>query len=262
MNAEAALNRRLATAAPSGERQAGEPVWLLELDPDLGAEIAPDERELALRHAAARVITVNRGLWEFRPLASGGLGALILGGLIVVRVDFGGLRGHIELLGEGDFISPWVGIGTEVTAPCVVSAEVVSTLRVAMLDRTFALRTARWPEIHAALMQRLIVRSRLLSMQSAINSLPRIEERLEITLWQLGYRFGRMTPDGILLDLPITHSQLAEIVSAQRPSVTMALARLREQGNISLTARHRWLLRGEPPPRLAAAKIRPAGDRQ
>jgi CRP-like cAMP-binding protein len=102
-------------------------------------------------------------------------------------------------------------------------------------------------------MQRLLVRSRILSMQSAINSIPRIEERLEITLWHLGYRFGRVTPDGILLDLPITHSQLAEIVSAQRPSVTIALSRLRQQGNVSLTARHRWLLRGEPPPRLAAS---------
>jgi CRP-like cAMP-binding protein len=240
-------------------RQAGEALRLLELDPDLGAEIAPEERDLAVRHAVARVITVERGPWEFHPLDPGGLGALILDGMIVVRVDFGGLRGHIELLGEGDFISPWVGIGTEVTATCVVSANVVSKLQTALVDRAFALRTARWPEIHAALMQRLLVRSRILSMQSAINSIPRIEERLEITLWQLGYRFGRVTPEGILLDLPITHSQLAEIVSAQRPSVTIALTRLREQGNVVLTERHRWLLRGEPPPRLAAAKISPRG---
>jgi CRP-like cAMP-binding protein len=102
-------------------------------------------------------------------------------------------------------------------------------------------------------MQRLLVRSRILSMQSAINALPRIEERLEITLWQLGYRFGRMTPEGILLDLPITHSQLAEIVSAQRPTVTVALARLRQQGSVCRIARNQWLLRGEPPPRLAIA---------
>jgi CRP/FNR family transcriptional regulator, cyclic AMP receptor protein len=258
MKAEAAHLRALATATPRAGRRAGEAARLLELDPDLGSEVAPEERELAARHAVARVITIERGPWEFRPLEPGGLGALILEGTIVVRVDFGGLRGHIELLGEGDFISPWVGIGTEVIAPCVVSADIVAKLQVAMLDRAFALRTARWPEIHAALMQRLLVRSRILSVQSAINSIPRIEQRLEITLWQLGYRFGRVTPEGILLDLPITHLQLAEIVSAQRPSVTIALARLREQGKVTLAARHRWLLRGEPPPRLTAAKL-PSG---
>ena len=33
-----------------------------------------------------------------------------------------------------------------------------------------------------------------------------------MTLWQFAYRFGRMTPGGIRLHMPLTHSQLAEIV--------------------------------------------------
>ena len=74
---------------------------------------------------------------------------------------------------------------------------------------------ARWPEVHAALIQRCIERSRRLSLQSAINALPRIEERVEVTLWELASRFGRVTPDGIVVDLPISHSQLADIVAAQ-----------------------------------------------
>jgi CRP/FNR family transcriptional regulator, cyclic AMP receptor protein len=227
-------------------------VRLLELDPDLGAGIAPEQRSAAASRAVAAVLAGDRGAWWFRPRENAGFGALVLDGLIIVRVEFAGIRAHVELLGEGDMISPWYVVGRHATAPCVVTARAISNLKLALLDRSFAERAARWPEIQSALMQRLLDRSRRLSMQSAINSLPRIEERLTITLWQLAYRFGRVTPDGIRLHLPVTHSQLAEVVCAQRPSVTTAIARLRDQGQIVLTARHQWLLRGDPPARLAA----------
>lgn len=252
--------RALTPAGPdrSGHRRPpGQPVCVLDVDPDLAEGIDANQRGLAARHAVARAIAVDPGPWQFPPMQSGGLGALILKGLIIVRVQFAGIRGHVELLSEGDLVRPWLGIGTEVSAPCVVSADVLCSLQVALLDRPFALRIARWPEITDTLMRRLLVRSRILSMQSAINSLPRIEERLETTLWQLAYRFGHVTPEDILLELPITHSQLAEIVSARRPSVTIALTRLRERGNLSLLRRHQWLLRGEPPTRLAAVHVPP-----
>jgi CRP-like cAMP-binding protein len=222
---------------------------LLELDPDLAADIAPDRRPAAVSRTVAAVHAFDPGPWRFRPRENGGLGALVLEGLILVRLEFAGVA-HEELLGEGDVISPWHAVGRLATAPCVVSARVISNLKLAMLDRGFTERTVRWPEIHSALMQRLLDRSRMLSMQSAINSLPRIEERLAITLWQFAYRFGRVTPDGIRLHLPVTHSQLAEIVCAQRPSVTTAIARMRDHGQVVLTSRHHWLLRGDPPHRL------------
>src|SRR5581483_10342554 len=106
-------------------------------------------------------------------------------------------------------VSPWAGTGAELTNPSELTSSVVAPARVALLDRRFALRTARWPEIHAALIGRCIERSRRLSLQSAVNALPRIEERVEVTLWSLAYRFGRVTSDGIVLKLSISHSQLA-----------------------------------------------------
>jgi CRP-like cAMP-binding protein len=228
-------------------------VRVLEVDPDLGASIVREQRAAATSSAVARVLRFNPGPWAFRPMENAGLGALILEGMVLVRVNFADLRAHVELLGEGDVISPWHGMSTQPVAPCVVSARVISHLEIAFLDRGFTQRTVHWPEIHAALMQRLLGRARMMSMQSAINSRPRIEERLELTLWQLAYRFGRVTPEGFKLDLPLSHAQLAEIVCARRPSVTIAIARLREQGNLVLTRRHQWLLRGKPPARLAAA---------
>ena len=132
-------------------------------------------------------VSMGRRLFPAPDPAS--LGAVILDGLVVVRIGLGRL-GHVELLGASDVISPWSHSG---------------------------------PEIHAAVVQRLITRSRRLSLQAAIHALPRVAERVELTLWALAERFGRDTPDGITLHLPITHQQLAEIVAAQRPSVSTAL---------------------------------------
>jgi CRP/FNR family transcriptional regulator, cyclic AMP receptor protein len=227
-------------------------VRVLDADPDLGAGIDEAEAQAALAMSVAPGFEFERGPWRFFPPPEpGGFGALILEGLILIRID-AGTRSHIEMLGPGDLVSPWVGTGAELSAPSVVTASVVSRTRVALLDRRFALRTGRWPEIHAALIGRCIDRARRLSLQSAINALPRIEERVEVTMWELGYRFGRVTPEGIVVELPISHSQLADIVAAQRPSVSTAVVRLENQGRIVRTARRTLLLRGEPPEMLSS----------
>ena len=62
----------------------------------------------------------------------------------------------------------------------------------------------------------------------------------------------RVTPDGITLDLPLTHSQVAEMVAAQRPSVSTAFTRLQDHGRIAQLARHRWLMLGDPPSTLSS----------
>jgi CRP-like cAMP-binding protein len=224
-------------------------VRVLEEDPDLGSALAPGEREQAVLAATAPAFTHPVGRWRFSPPAEvGGLGVLVLRGVILIRIDAGD-RAHIELLGVGDIISPWVGLGPDLTLSADITATVICELRMASLDRTFAMRAARWPEIQSTLMQRLIARSRRLSLQSAINGLTRIEERLELTLWQLASRFGRVTPDGYKLSLRLTHTQLAEIVAAQRPSVTTALVRLEQAGRLFRNP-DGWLLPGAPPARL------------
>jgi CRP/FNR family transcriptional regulator, cyclic AMP receptor protein len=227
-------------------------VRVLEADPDLGIGIPRAQWELAAGASTAPGFEFERGPWRFEPPPEpGSFGALILAGMVVIRIDAGS-RSHIELLGPGDVVSPWVRTGAELSAPSEVTASVLTRVRVALLDRRFALRTARWPEIHAGLIQRCIERARRLSLQSAINALPRIEERVEVTLWELACRFGRVRPEGIVVDLPISHSQLADIVAAQRPSVSTAVIRLEQQGQISRTARRTWLLRGSPPAMLSA----------
>jgi CRP/FNR family cyclic AMP-dependent transcriptional regulator len=222
-------------------------VRVLELDPDLGEGLESRDWPLAVAASIAPAFDFDRGPWQFLPRPDrGSFGALIVGGMIVVRIDVGP-RSHLELLGEGDVLSPWSGAGQELATPSVANSAVVAPLRVALLDRAFALRTARWPEIHAAIVQRLVARVRRLSLQAAINAVTRVEDRLELTLWHIAQRFGHVTSQGILLELPLSHAQLADMLAAQRPSVSTAVGRLQAQGRAIREDRHRWRLTGGPP---------------
>ncbi len=226
-------------------------VQVLDADPDLAAGIDRAQRKDAIRVAVAPAFVHPPGPWQFFPEPDPAtLGALVLKGLIIVRVT-AGTRAHVELLGSGDLISPWVGMGPDPSVPSSIIARVLTPARIALLDRGFAERTTRWPELHAALARRLIARARSVSLQAAVNALPRIDQRIELTLWQLADRFGQVTPEGITLNLPITHAHLAEMVAAQRPTVTAALSHLRQQERVIHTAPNHWLLRGPAPTRLS-----------
>ncbi len=92
---------------------------------------------------------------------------------------------------------------------------------------------------------------RILSAQVADRELalaialePRIERRLLLKLRQLALRWGRVTPEGVRLDLRLTHQELANMVGAVRESVTLALGRLAEQGEV--TVRNRTLVIRRP----------------
>ncbi len=74
---------------------------------------------------------------------------------------------------------------------------------------------------------------------------PRVERRLLLKLRQLGERFGRVTPQGVRLDLRLTHQQLADMVGAVRESVTIALGKLAQTDVLTVENRTIWI--HEPP---------------
>jgi hypothetical protein len=118
-------------------------VRVLDVDPDLGGGIDRVQWPLAVAGSLAPVFEFERGAWRFSPAPDpASFGALLLDGLMIIRIN-ADTRAHIELLGPGDVISPWVGSGHELTVPSVLTASVVSKARVALLDRRFAIRTAR-----------------------------------------------------------------------------------------------------------------------
>ncbi|MDQ2795853.1 MAG: helix-turn-helix domain-containing protein, partial [Actinomycetota bacterium] len=63
-------------------------------------------------------------------------------------------------------------------------------------------------------------------------------------------RWGTVTPDGVRLDFRLTHDLLAAVVGARRPSVSLAVRQLTDDGRLHSRPRSRWLLLGRPPEEL------------
>jgi hypothetical protein len=228
---------------------------ILELDPDLGRELDQERRQAALAGAVAVVGTLTLGEWPYDALdlvePAGAIGLLVIEGLMAREVSIAGAT-FAELIGEGEILRPWEAAG-DIPSPSVkVTWNVMETMRLAILDRSFVLRAARWPEISTALVGRAVKRSRSLTVQLAICNLPRVETRLMMLMWHLADRWGRVTTEGVVLPLGLTHRLLASLVGARRPTVTTALKHLTEQQRVSRRRDGSWVLHGERPPALGA----------
>ena len=93
-------------------------------------------------------------------------------------------------------------------------------------------------------------RTHWLAFHLAVCGLRRVDDRLLSVLWHFADRWGTVTPEGVRLDLRLTHQVLAAVTGARRPSVTTALKRLADQKRVHPLPRSRWLLLGNPPAEL------------
>ena len=171
---------------------------------------------------------------------------LVLEGLVVHDVCVGP-SACAELLGAGDVLRPWDEDGAQEQVPLSAEWKVLVPTRLAILDRRFALVAGRFPDVLAELLTRAAERAQGLSALMSISHLTRIDARLHLGLWYLAGRFGRVTADGVVLPLPLTHLTLAHLIGAHRPSVTTALGELTHDGRIARRADGTYLLLGAPP---------------
>jgi CRP/FNR family transcriptional regulator, cyclic AMP receptor protein len=226
-------------------------VQVLQADPELAKAVPPSTRDDAAVYTFAHSLWLEPGEWQpdVHADAAGHLGLLILDGFLVrhVRVID---RPPAELLGPGDLLHPWEPDHTE---PFVAGSrwDVLEPARLAVLDRRFAAVIGRWPDLVAALMSRAIARSRSLLLNLAIGQLVGVDIRLLVLFWHIAERWGDHDEggagDGCVVPVHLTHQLLASLISAQRPTVTSALANLTERGLISRSADGRVVLHGDPP---------------
>ncbi len=59
-------------------------------------------------------------------------------------------------------------------------------------------------------------------------------ERLTGLLWELTERYGRRTDEGLLIDIKLSHQDLAGLIGVTRESVTLALGELQSEGMITI----------------------------
>jgi CRP/FNR family transcriptional regulator, cyclic AMP receptor protein len=225
-----------------------ERLWVIREDADLAERLAPERRRQAEELSVARVLRREPGTWDARhdaSIARDGLGLLVVDGLLVRRVGFGGRYGA-ELLGPGDVLRPWEHDGEEAVLPFESTWRILRPLRLAVLDLPWATRMGPFPEIYSELLSRSQRRSRRLASMLVITQQRRLEDTLWMFFWEVANRYGRVRPDGVHVGLRLTHELIGYLVGAQRPSVSTALGRMQAAGRIRRD-RGAWILLGEPP---------------
>jgi CRP/FNR family cyclic AMP-dependent transcriptional regulator len=207
---------------------------LIDLDSDLAEEFDVRTRVSARQLATVRVLDAevgDRDLAGWFEAARGGMGLLVLDGVLACEMRVGD-RTTTELLGAGDLLHAPADQPGELLEG-LAAWRVLCTARFALLDAEFADRVRPCPQIGQALMGRACRRTTDINVLRAIAAQPRLEVRLDLLLWHLAGRWGRVEPAGIRLTLPLTHRLLGQLAGAERPSISHALARLADAGLVS-----------------------------
>jgi CRP-like cAMP-binding protein len=222
---------------------------LLDADPELGSALDPADFEAAQQHVRVALVRLEdktvRGKW--------GGGSPQLGGLLVIQ---GALLREVrtarrvtaELIGPGDLIRPFEEDGEEdLPVRAEIIWRVVQPTTLAVIDGRTVQASAAWPSIATALLARAVRRTQRLGVNFSLSHMVRIADRLLLLFWHLASQWGRVTRDGVVIELCLSHSQLALMVGSERPSVTTALGQLTKQGLVERLDNRMWLLGGPIP---------------
>jgi CRP/FNR family transcriptional regulator, cyclic AMP receptor protein len=222
-------------------------VHVLEEDPVLLECVPASSREAARQGLQATRVSAARGSWNpERVCDASGLGILVLEGLLMRSIDVAGTRSS-EILGPGDILRPWDDESALQPVPSTTTWTVLEPVGCAVLDAQWRLLALRWPDFVAEIIHRIVRRSRWLAVLNAITNLRGVEGRVMLLLWHLAGNWGKVTPAGTLVPFGLTHSVIADLVGARRPSITTAIAALEKAGEIE-RVRQGWLLLSDPPP--------------
>lgn len=155
-----------------------------------------------------------------------------------LALEFTGVTDHPRVIGlveEGDLlvrpVQSWASVGPSLRCRAIDASSLV------LVD---AARLRTWiaqPQLGENVVHLLSAQVAERELAIAISLEPSVERRVLRKLRQLALRWGRVTPDGIRLDLRLTHQELANMVGAVRETVTLAMGRLQEQGEIQVQNR-------------------------
>jgi CRP/FNR family transcriptional regulator, cyclic AMP receptor protein len=221
---------------------------LLDLDADLGNLLDHDRHEAARRQLTVRVTAIATGHWDVTQLRNVDplhVGLLVLEGVLAREIALEDTV-STELLGPGDLTRPWQTDGISELLPASTRWNALSRVRLAVLDRHLAARLTEWPEINAVLLERLHARAQRLATTQAISQLHRVDRRLIAIFWHLAERFGRVTADGVVVPLALSHRLVGQLIGARRPTVSSALTALAQDGKLLRLPDGTWLLPGPP----------------
>jgi CRP/FNR family transcriptional regulator, cyclic AMP receptor protein len=246
-----ALPARASNAAGATRAASQATVALLRVDAGLREAVPDDELAFAERVVTASHHEVEPGAWPPDALVGDGprpFAALLLSGLVIHEIALGG-RCHANLVGPGDLFRPWCSV--DPVLPCASRWSSTSGASIAVLDDRFLTAARRWPGLSAAIHERLADQLDSAAVRTAILGLPRVDARVLALFWQLADRWGVVRPEGVVIRLALTHALIGMLVGAQRPTVSLALHALADDGLLRRTAPDAWTLGHESREALA-----------
>lgn len=146
----------------------------------------------------------------------------------------------LNYVSTGDMFGGVAFLG-EATYP--ISAQAVSDCTAATWDgSTMAQLMERYPHLAFNAMQHMA--SRIQELQNRLRELAteRVERRIANTLVRLAQQTGKKTPDGLLIDLPLSRQDIAEMTGTTLYTVSRTLSRWEQEGIVD-TGRERVVIR-------------------
>jgi CRP/FNR family cyclic AMP-dependent transcriptional regulator len=215
--------------------------FVLDIDPELGADIGDDEWERARHASRGRLIGLPPGACDFGQLLSnraGLLGYVIVDGIVCKEFKLRD-RHLIELLGPGDIVQP---PARDDDLPAEPKTTLMADTIVLALGATFLTAAARWPGLLSRVLERIERQHERMAAQQLIVHLPLAKDRLLLMIRHLGTRWGQVRPDGIHLPLRLTHDVLGQLIAARRSTVTLAVHELVSEGSVRRSEDDAWVL--------------------
>jgi len=206
---------------------------LLDVLPELGDGLDTSTWRKARVRSLVQIEAFEPGPWIPHLTRRAGrpqTALLIASGLLVREVELGE-RCFAELLGGGDLIYPWAP-RTGASAP-EGRWRALHGGTLAVVDELLLGRIAPYPSLTLALARLSARRGRFLAALAITRRLRRVEPRLLFLFALLAERWGRVTPEGIVLRLPLNHELLARLIGTRRPAVTTAVGQLRERSMLT-----------------------------
>jgi CRP/FNR family transcriptional regulator, cyclic AMP receptor protein len=220
-------------------------ISILDARFEVAQHLTADERA-ELAGVTLPVVSVDAGRLDLQELMTRhrAFGATVLDGVVMSSLQIGAHRG-LQLLGPGDLLVT----GNEFWPAWLAKLELrpAAPAALGLLSDDLLAAAYRWPRLIEGLYGSIGYQLRRLTAQMVICQLPRVEDRVRAMLWLLAESWGHVTPDGVRLPLALTHETLGALVGARRPTVTLAVRKLTDDG--SLVAQDSgWLLHDSPPP--------------
>jgi CRP/FNR family cyclic AMP-dependent transcriptional regulator len=134
----------------------------------------------------------------------------------------------------------------------------IAPVRLAVFGRDLLAAVHRWPRVIQGMYASLADQLTRLRAQLVICQLPRVDERVLAMFWLLAQTWGQVTPSGVRLPLALTHETLGALIGARRPTVTLALRKLTEDGSLASSRNRADRLR-RCSPRASASRRQRSG---